>query len=73
MDFKKFGNFNWIEIDSKDQNLDLTRTKRIHFCPFPNSEKKLNTSKLIGKCHSQWLQDQVANPAMERQLIYIIL
>jgi len=33
MDFKKFGNFNWIEMDSKDQNLDLTRTKRIHFCP----------------------------------------
>jgi len=27
MDFKKFGNFNWIEMDSKDQNLDLTRTK----------------------------------------------
>jgi len=22
MDFKKFGNFNWIEMDSKDQNLD---------------------------------------------------
>jgi len=34
MDFKKFGNFNWIEMDSKDQNMDLTRTKRIHFCPF---------------------------------------
>jgi len=34
MDFKKFGNFNWIEMDSKDQNLDLTRTKRINFCPF---------------------------------------
>jgi len=30
----KFGNFNWIKIDSKDQNLNLTRTKRIHFCPF---------------------------------------
>jgi len=24
MDFKKFGNFNWIEMDSKDRNLDLT-------------------------------------------------
>jgi len=24
MDFKKFGNFNWIEMDSKVQNLDLT-------------------------------------------------
>jgi len=34
MDLKKFGNFNWIKMDSKDQNLDLTRTKRIHFCPF---------------------------------------
>jgi len=21
-------------MDSKDQNMDLTRTKRIHFCPF---------------------------------------
>jgi len=27
MDFKKFGNFNWVEMDSKDQNLDLIRTK----------------------------------------------
>jgi len=27
MDFKKFGNFNWTEMDSKDQNLDLIRTK----------------------------------------------
>jgi len=34
MNFKKFGNFNWIEINSKDRNLNLTRTKRIHFCPF---------------------------------------
>jgi len=34
MDFKKFGNFNWIEMDSKDRNLDLTRTKRIYFYPF---------------------------------------
>jgi len=34
MNLKKFGNFNWIEMDSKDQNLDLTRTKRIHFSPF---------------------------------------
>jgi len=34
MDLKKFGNFNWIEMDSKDQNLDLTRTKQIHFNPF---------------------------------------
>jgi len=34
MDSKKFGNFNWIEVDSKVQNLDLTWTKRIHFCPF---------------------------------------
>jgi len=34
MDFKKFGNFNWIEMDSKVQNLNLTRTKRIHFCSF---------------------------------------
>jgi len=34
MDLKKFGNFNWIEMDSKDQNPDLTRTKRIHFNPF---------------------------------------
>jgi len=34
MDFKKFGNFNWIEMDSKYQNLDLTRTKWIYFCPF---------------------------------------
>jgi len=25
MDLKKFGNFNWLEMDSKDQNLDLTR------------------------------------------------
>jgi len=24
MDFKKSGNFNWIEMDSKDQNLDWT-------------------------------------------------
>jgi len=32
MDFKKFGN--WVEMDSKDQNLDLTWTKRIHFNPF---------------------------------------
>jgi len=31
MGFKKFGNFNWIEMDSKNQNLDLTRTKQIHF------------------------------------------
>jgi len=37
VDFKKFGNFNWIEMDSKDQNPDLTRTKRIHFCLFPFS------------------------------------
>jgi len=34
MDLKKFENFNWIEMDSKNQNLDFTRTKRIHFCPF---------------------------------------
>jgi len=34
MNLKKFGNFNWIEMDSKDQNLDLIRTKRIHFSPF---------------------------------------
>jgi len=34
MDFKKFGNFNWMEMDSKDLNLNLTRTKRIHFCSF---------------------------------------
>jgi len=34
MDFKKFGNFNWIEMDLKDRNLDLTRTKRIYFYPF---------------------------------------
>jgi len=34
MALKKFGNFNWIEMDSKDQNLDLIRTKRIYFCPF---------------------------------------
>jgi len=34
MDFKKFGNFNWIKMDSKDQNLDLTRIKQIYFCPF---------------------------------------
>jgi len=34
MDLKKFGNFNWIEMDSKDQNLDLTQIKRSHFCPF---------------------------------------
>jgi len=32
MDLKKFGNFNWIEMDSKDQKLDLTR--KIHLCPF---------------------------------------
>jgi len=31
MDLKNFGNFNWIEMDPKDQDLDLTR---IHFCPF---------------------------------------
>jgi len=24
----------WIEMNSKDQNLDFTRTKRIHFCSF---------------------------------------
>jgi len=40
MDLKKFGNFNWIEMDSKDQNLDLTRTKRIHFCLLGVSFKK---------------------------------
>jgi len=34
MDLKNFGNFNWTEMDSKDQNLDLTQSKRIHFCPF---------------------------------------
>jgi len=34
MNFKKFGNFNWIEMDSKDRNLDLTRTKQIYFYPF---------------------------------------
>jgi len=34
MDSKKFGNFNWIEMDSKDQNLNLTRTKQIHLYPF---------------------------------------
>jgi len=34
IDFKKFRNFNWIEMHSKDQNLDLTQTKRIHFCSF---------------------------------------
>jgi len=33
MDFKKCGNFNWIEMNSKYQNLDLTQ-KRIYFCPF---------------------------------------
>jgi len=31
MDFKKFGNFNWIEMDSKD--LDLTRI-HFYFNPF---------------------------------------
>jgi len=36
MDFKKSGNFNWIEMDSKDQNLDWTRTKwiSVHFNQF---------------------------------------
>jgi len=38
MDFKKFENFNWIEMDSKDQNIDLTRKQNesisIHFNPF---------------------------------------
>jgi len=34
IDLKKLGNFNWIEMDSKDRNLDLTRTKRIYFCTF---------------------------------------
>jgi len=29
MDLKKFENFNWIEMDLTDQNMDLTRTKRI--------------------------------------------
>jgi len=27
MDFEKFGNFNWIEMHSKDQNLDLDTNK----------------------------------------------
>jgi len=37
MDFKKFENFNWIEMDSKDQNLDLTQQNEsisVHFNPF---------------------------------------
>jgi len=38
MNFKKSGNFNWIEMDSKDQNLDWTRRKRIHFNPFSFAE-----------------------------------
>jgi len=38
MDFQKFRNFNWIETDSKDQNLNLTRTKRFHFIPFSFTE-----------------------------------
>jgi len=34
-------------MDSKDQNLDLTRTKRIYFCPFQSifvcwAEKRIN-------------------------------
>jgi len=34
MDLKKFGNFNRIEMNSKEQNLDLTGTKQIHFNSF---------------------------------------
>jgi len=39
MGFKKFGNFNWIEMDSKDQNLDLIETTTnesisVHFNSF---------------------------------------
>jgi len=36
MDFKKSGNFNWIEMDSKDQNLGHEQNESIsvHFNPF---------------------------------------
>jgi len=38
MDSKKFGNFNWVEMDSKDQNLDLINEQNesisVHFNPF---------------------------------------
>jgi len=32
MDFKKFGNFNWIETDLKNQTVWIWQ--RIHFCSF---------------------------------------
>jgi len=37
MDFKKFVNFNWIEMNSKDQNLDLVQQNEsisVHFNSF---------------------------------------
>jgi len=33
MDLKKFGNFNWIEMDSISES-EFERAKRIYFCPF---------------------------------------
>jgi len=48
MNLKKFGNFNWMEMNSKDQNLDLTRIKRIHFCPFQFI--------FVGKLSVKWIE-----------------
>jgi len=48
MDLRKFGNFNWrLEMDSKDQNLDLTRTKRIYFCPFQSIFMCWDTTRIL--------------------------
>jgi len=55
MDFKEFGNFNWIEMDSKDQNLDLNQQNEsisVHFqsifiCWVVNQIKNKRESKKI--------------------------
>jgi len=51
MDLKKFGNFNWIEINSKDQNLNLQQNESIlsisiHFRLLGGSIDGISVSKL---------------------------
>jgi len=43
MDFKKFGNFNWIEMDSKDQNskrkwIEMDRNEFVLFVSNPDPD-----------------------------------
>jgi len=60
MDFKKFGNFNWIKTDSKDQNLDLKNHEQnefisVHFNSFSFHACILSTVSMIDRVSSLFL------------------